>query len=73
MRAPANAPAHSAFDDAQALMTGVFFVALGLTLLRTAGLLTGGTAGIAFVAHYATGMSFGAVFFVLNLPSYALA
>jgi uncharacterized membrane-anchored protein YitT (DUF2179 family) len=73
MSAPAAAPAHSAFDDAQALVTGVFFVALGLALLRNAGLLTGGTAGIAFVLHYATGAPFGILFFALNLPFYALA
>ena len=73
MNAPAAAPAHSAFDDAQALVTGVFFVALGLALLRNAGLLTGGTAGIAFVLHYATGAPFGILFFALNLPFYALA
>lgn len=37
------------------------------------GLLTGGTAGIAFLIHYATGWNFGAVFFVINLPFYGLA
>jgi uncharacterized membrane-anchored protein YitT (DUF2179 family) len=36
-------------------------------------LLSGGTAGIALLLHYATGWKFGAVFFVLNLPFYALA
>jgi uncharacterized membrane-anchored protein YitT (DUF2179 family) len=33
-----------------------------------AGLLTGGTAGIAFLVHYATGWRFGPVFFVRNPP-----
>ena len=37
------------------------------------GLLTGGTAGIAFLIHYATGWNFGLVFFVINLPFYGLA
>ncbi len=64
---------HSLFDDAQALLTGTLFVALGLMLLRQAGLMTGGTAGIALVAHYASGWRFGAVFFALNLPFYWLA
>ena len=70
---PAPAPRHSAFDDAQALLTGVLFVAIGLALFRQAGLLTGGTAGIAFVLHYATGTPFGLAFFLINLPFYALA
>jgi uncharacterized membrane-anchored protein YitT (DUF2179 family) len=48
-------------------------VALGLTLFRHAGLVTGGTAGLAFVLHYAQGWPFGLAFFVVNLPFYALA
>ncbi len=64
---------HSAFDDAQALVTGALFVAVGIAMFRAAGLLTGGTAGLAFLAHYATGVPFGAAFFAVNLPFYALA
>ena len=37
------------------------------------GLLTGGTAGVAFLLHYATGWNFGLVFFLINLPFYGLA
>ena len=37
------------------------------------GLLTGGTAGVAFLIHYATGWNFGLVFFAINLPFYGLA
>ena len=66
-------PAHSAFDDLQGLAAGSMFVALGLDMVRTAGLLTGGTAGLAFLLHYATGWRFGLVFFVINLPFYWLA
>lgn len=64
---------HSLFDDAQALLTGTLFVALGLLLFRQAGLMTGGTAGIALLAHYASGWPFGALFFLASLPFYWLA
>lgn len=64
---------HSLFDDAQALLTGTLFVALGLMLFRQAGLMTGGTAGIALIAHYSSGWRFGALFFAINLPFYWLA
>ena len=64
---------HSLFDDAQALLTGTLFVGLGLALFRQAGLMTGGTVGLAFLAHYASGLPFGALFFTINLPFYALA
>jgi uncharacterized membrane-anchored protein YitT (DUF2179 family) len=69
----AGAPRHSWFDDAQGLLTGVLFMTLGLALFRHAGLVTGGTAGLAFIAHYAGALPFGLAFFLLNLPFYALA
>jgi uncharacterized membrane-anchored protein YitT (DUF2179 family) len=66
-------PPHSSVDDAQGLLTGTLVVALALLLLRQAGLVTGGTAGIALVLHYALGLPFGVAFFAINVPFYALA
>jgi uncharacterized membrane-anchored protein YitT (DUF2179 family) len=64
---------HTYFDDAQAIFIGTLLVALGVTLYSSAGLLTGGTAGLAFLAQYTTQFSFGQMFFVINLPFYILA
>ena len=64
---------HSRTEDAVALFTGVLLISVGVAFFTSAGLLTGGTAGLAFLVHYATGWSFGKVFFVLNLPFYWLA
>ena len=64
---------HTHFEDAQALLTGTLFVALGVTLFKQVGMLTGGTVGIAFLLHYALHQPFGALFFCLNLPFYWLA
>ena len=61
---------HHWFEDAQAILTGTLLFALGVVLLRTAGLLTGGTAGVTFLAHYATGISFGVLYFLVNIPFY---
>jgi uncharacterized membrane-anchored protein YitT (DUF2179 family) len=68
-----TAPKHRTYEDIQALLTGTLFVALGIVMFGHSGLLTGGTAGIAFLVHYATGWNFGLVFFVINLPFYGLA
>jgi uncharacterized membrane-anchored protein YitT (DUF2179 family) len=69
--APFPAPErHSLFDDAQGIFTGTLFVSLAMVIFNQAGLLTGGTAGVAFVLHYATGVSFGKLFFLVNLPFY---
>jgi len=64
---------HTLFEDAQALITGTLFISLGVALFKHAGLLTGGTAGLAFLLHYATEVSFGQIFFLINLPFYWLA
>jgi len=67
------APAHSPTEDAVALFTGVLLISVGIAFYTSAGLLTGGTAGLAFLLHYATGIGFGKIFFVINLPFYWLA
>ena len=64
---------HRWYEDLQALLAGTLFVALGVVMFGSAGLLTGGTAGIAFLIHYATGTSFSTAFFVINLPFYVFA
>jgi len=64
---------HSLFEDVQALLTGTLFVGLGLVMFQHAGLMTGGTVGLAFLGHYASGLAFGPLFFAINLPFYALA
>ena len=62
---------HHWFEDAQAIATGTLLFALAIILFRQAALLTGGTAGITFLAHYATGQSFGLLYFLINIPFYA--
>jgi len=64
---------HSLTEDAVAIFTGVLLISVGVAFFTSAGLLTGGTAGLAFLLHYATGIGFGKIFFVLNLPFYWLA
>lgn len=66
-------PTHSLFEDVLALLIGTLFVSLGIAMFNQAGLITGGTAGLAFLIHYATQIPFGPIFFVINLPFYFLA
>lgn len=61
---------HHLFEDIQALLCGTLVFAFAIMLFRQAGMLTGGTAGLAFLAHYATGLSFGVLYFVVNIPFY---
>lgn len=65
--------AHRPYEDVQGLLTGSLFVALGALMFQQAGLLTGGTAGIALLISALTGWPFGPVFFCVNLPFYLFA
>lgn len=71
--AESAAPKHGVFEDIQALFSGSLFVGITMMMYAQAGLLTGSTAGLAFVLHYATGWSFGAIYFLINLPFYWFA
>jgi uncharacterized membrane-anchored protein YitT (DUF2179 family) len=68
-----EAPKHALAEDLLAIFIGTLFVSFGLALFKQAGLLTGSTAGLAFLIFYVTALPFGAVFFVINLPFYYLA
>jgi len=74
LRAPEEgAVPHSLLEDAQAILTATFLFAFSMAIVSSAGLLTGGTSGIALLLHYATGISFGRILFVANIPFYVLA
>ena len=64
---------HSLSEDIQALLIAPLFVAFAVLLFRQAGLLTGGTVGLAFLIHYASGWPMGVVVFAINLPFYVFA
>lgn len=66
-------PRHTLLEDVQALLSGTLLVSLGVALVGKASLITGGVVGLAFLIHYATGASFGILFFLVNLPFYWLA
>lgn len=64
---------HTLLEDILAIVIGTLMVSFGVIMLRQVGALTGGTAGMAFLIHYLTNISFGMAFFLLNLPFYYLA
>ncbi|EYR83161.1 MULTISPECIES: YitT family protein [unclassified Shinella] len=64
---------HTPLEDAQGLFASSMIAALGLALMGSAGLVASGTAGVAFVLHYLTGVSFGLYYTVVNIPFYVLA
>lgn len=55
------------------LVEGCLLVALGVRLLQAGGLLVSGTAGISLLGADLTSLSFGSLFFLINLPFYWLA
>ena len=69
----ARLPRHSLFEDLFALVCAAVLVGMGIYMMKLAGLLTGGTAGLALSLSTIAPVSFGQVFFVMNLPFYLLA
>lgn len=64
---------HTLLEDAQAMIAGTMLVSLGVALVGKVGLITGGIVGLGVLLQYVTGISFGKLFLVLNLPFYLLA
>lgn len=60
-------------DDAQGFGTAILLVGLGLAVLRSAQLLTGGIPGLAFLMTYATRWPLGWTLVIVNLPFIAFA
>lgn len=55
------------------IIIGCIAVSLGINLLTSSHLVMGGTAGLGMVLHPLTGLSFGILFFIINLPFYFMA
>ncbi|HEV7950369.1 MAG TPA: YitT family protein [Glaciihabitans sp.] len=64
---------HSALDDTLGILTGTFVASLGLFILKSTAAVTGGTAGLALLVSYTAPIPFGLVFFLVNVPFFALA
>lgn len=64
---------HSLIEDVFGLLSGTFVASLGIFLLKTAHAVTGGTAGLSLLLSYASGVSFGVLYFLTNLPFFFLA
>jgi uncharacterized membrane-anchored protein YitT (DUF2179 family) len=72
--APAGATArHSLAEDALALAMGTLVTAFGLYLVKTAGAVTGGTAGLVLLLTRFVPWPFAAIFAAVNVPFAVLA
>ncbi|MEM9425971.1 MAG: YitT family protein [Pseudomonadota bacterium] len=73
MNEPHKKLEHTALEDAQAFLLGTALCAFAVVVLTHLGLITGQTAGLGVLLSYVTGVSFGVVFFIVNLPFYLFA
>ena len=72
LAAPSAIP-HTIAEDAYGLVSGVLFAAVGIAMLKAAGLVTGGVAGIALLVSYLVAQPVGMLFMVINLPFFLFA
>ena len=63
---------HSLLEDVYAMVTGTGFIAIGLVLMKAAGIVTAGVAGLALLISYHTPLGVGLLFFLINIPFFIL-
>lgn len=68
-----NPSKHTIIDDVQGILIGSLFASFGISIFSHMHFLIGGTVGISFLTQYSTSLSFSSVFFVINIPFYALS
>lgn len=64
---------HRWHEDIFALVSSVSLISLGIVLFKQAGIVVGGTMGLALLLQKVTHWSFGTWFFLVNIPFYAIA
>ena len=64
---------HSLLEDVLGILTGTIVASFGLFLLGATAAVTGGTAGLALLLSYAAPLPFGVIFFLINVPFFAIA
>lgn len=63
---------HSFLEDCAAIFTGTLLVSVGVYLLKANSMVVGGTAGIALLFTQFIDLSFGTIYFLVNIPFYIL-
>ncbi len=63
---------HTRKEDWVAILTGTFLTAQGFFFLKSASLLTGGTAGLSLLLSQLFPLSFGLLYFLVNSPFFLL-
>lgn len=63
---------HTLLEDCYALVTGAGLIAIGLVLMKAAGIVTAGVAGLALLASYQVPLGVGLLFFLINIPFFLL-
>ena len=64
---------HSKVEDVVALFIGTLLLSFAINIIQQGGIMTGGTAGLALLLHYVFNVSFGTLFFGINIPFFYLA
>ncbi|MBV1840594.1 MULTISPECIES: YitT family protein [Photobacterium] len=64
---------HSLKENIIAILTGTFIVSQGVFFLQQANLLTGGTTGLALLLSHFVDLTFGQLYFMMNMPFYLMA
>ena len=68
-----DGPKHSKSDDLVGIISGTYLSSLGIFLLKSSAIITGGTAGLSLLLSYLLPFSFSWLYFSINLPFFIFA
>lgn len=66
-------PHHALYEDLFALAIGILTLSFAIVMLKQAGVLVGGVAGLALLISQLSGWGFGALFFAISAPFYLMS
>ena len=64
---------HTIIEDTLSILQAILIFSVGVLLFKKAGIVAGGTTGLALLASYYFDYSLGTLFFIINLPFYFIA
>lgn len=68
-----NRVKHSAFQDVYAFLIGILFIVIGISILKSCNIITGGVAGIALLLSYHSQFNVGLIFSLVNAPFFIMS
>lgn len=73
MKKNINQSGHSLIEDIFSIFCGIIVFSVGVLIIKSVGIIAGGTAGISLILSYTTDISFGVWFVIVSSPFFIIS